>query len=222
MPKLYTQTDKSRLKVKKRYKKRVNKNNTRALALAAYKGVKKINSQIEQKYNDLALFNFYADNNPTMNSLLGSITQGTGDTDRIGDSVFLKKIKIQGRIESKTNNDRQVARLVVIYCKSDTTLANWDSVFGGRLSTDAPHAFKRWDDRFNTQMLYDKTITLGRGGDNMLINQTIDVGKIIYYNAGSATVNKGHIYLAVCSEDAPGFDAGPQCWLKVRLIYTDL
>lgn len=222
MAKQYYQNNKSRLKVKKKIKKKVNKNDTRSLALAAYKGVKKINAQIEQKYNDLNLYNFYADNDPTMRQILTNIGQGTGDTDRIGDSIFLKKIKLQGRIESTGSGAKQVARLVIIYCKSDTTLTDWDSVFGQRLSTGAPYAFKRWDDRYNTQMLYDKTMTLGEGGNNMLINQTIDVGKIIYYNAGSTTINKGHIYMALCSEDAPTLDTGPQMWLKIRLIYTDL
>lgn len=219
MPKAYSKSNNSKTAVRKNKKMRKPKS-TKAKADAAYKGLIKLRNQREIKYKDFTLQNAYAFYNPTFTSIVSTLSQGTGDTNRIGDKVYIKNVKIQGMIQNN-GTSKQIARLVVLYVKGDpANLTDWDDIYGGAVSTGAPLAFKRWDNRFQTITLLDKMVTLGSGLQSVTINASLDVGKFISFNAGSTNRELGDILYAVCSQDT-GPSNGPQYWLQFRTIYSD-
>jgi len=154
------------------------------------------------------------------------IAAGTGDSDRIGDSIRPAALHIKGHvIGADTTN---VVRIIVF--QNRTTNLSLGSTDVGKvlsssyLSTNlAPDSLYAHDYRKNFRILFDRRITTNQSGNDCVPFSAIIPAKKMYakvqYSGGSTTTLNGGMQLLIISDSAAV--SHPAVYMVSRLEYYD-
>jgi len=167
------------------------------MAAAAYftsKALKKSNN-IEYKIHELTNNASY-DYNGTVSSLLSGLSQGTQDTQRIGDSM--KNQNLTFRFYTSRNTADSIVRIMVIRDDQNKISAVTDvlQASGSAFSVLSP---KNYDKRFQSKILYDRTFVLDVDQTTIKREMVIPLGFHSQFQSGGTTINTGDIKLLIVS-----------------------
>jgi len=131
----------------------------------------------------------------------GGISQGTGHEERLGIQIYMKNIHLQGTIKLYGATTNALVRLVVFRYKSDDsrTLTNVGDIFEG----NGVYSRKKWDERFNSKILYDELIYV-----NSVCKpwHTVDVMIPVYhrvnYKISNNSYQDGGLYAILIGDNA--------------------
>lgn len=163
-----------------------------------------------------------------------TVNQGATGSDRVGDSIRATSMKIQYRFVVANEPDTSVpfqlmGRIVVFNYKADITggVPEPDEIFNNIGSGDLPFTcfnVKRWDQRFNTKILFTETVCLDTFHPQRFRWANIRINKFIQYE-GNNELNKilknniGIFFISDVTQD----EAIPYVVLQlnVRIQWTD-
>lgn len=137
------------------------------------------------------------DYNGGLSSFLTGITQGVGDSNRVGDSIKVQNLVF--RYIGVRNTADSILRVMVIWDPQNKLAAVSDVLAstGSALSVISP---KNYDKRFQSNVLYDRTMTLTSADHPYVLEDiTIPIDQHTQYNAASTTINTGDLKLLVIS-----------------------
>lgn len=221
---------------KRNYNRKTVKKSKKALTKPQQNAVKKmIHSQIEDKYTDYLYAYANQDyqsglHNPVQ--LSSGIAQGIAQSERIGDKINIKSLRVRMSIYHSTASAIDPVnnyRIVIFKWKLSTAIST--PVVGGILQytsgvaslnygVDSPYLFKnKQDDDF--AILYDKRFSLSPWDRSTVhdIKLSKFLGNINY--VPGATTGSGHIYMFVQCDDGSVLTACPVIGFISRLIYED-
>lgn len=169
-----------------------------------------------------------ANYNGAILNVTDNIIQGLTDSERVGDNLFAKNLIIRGHANfnsaAAASIEAQVLRIICYYDKSNKInivgpgVGGYLSVVGNSAAVDS---MKYWDSRFETNLIFDKTMTLTRSGnDAQIFRFKANVNKPVQYNNASNTVTRGAIKFIVLSDQDPILPL-PEWSFYYRLTYVD-
>lgn len=182
-------------------------------------------TQAELKYFDVTVAGSGLTGTWQLNRI-SSISQGVGDTGRIGDSISIRDIEIKLKFlmnsSFTTVNGGNICRFMVVQSFSDDTTA----LTAGKIveypgpAATAPYSPYTHDTRRLYKVLYDEMVPLSVGGPTC-VTRTIIVKpykKEIRY-VGAGTNGEGQIYVMWCSDTSTN---SPLLDYIARVNYIDL
>lgn len=146
---------------------------------------------------------------------------GTGDVNRIGDSILLKSITIRGYVYMSAAATASVYRIILLNDKENKV-----TTVGGVLDTalvgtsNLVNASKTHDNRFQTKFLMDKFGVLDTDGQYVKrFHAYIKLNKRVQFNntSGTAIVNN-YLRFLVCSNESTNV---PNITFTARLHFAD-
>lgn len=152
---------------------------------------------IEYKHVDITNIAGSVDYNGGLSSLVTSITQGVSDNNRIGDSMKLQNLVL--RFIGVRNTADSILRVMVIFDPMNKLAAVTDvlQITGSALAVISP---KNYDKRFQSRVLYDRTMTLTTADHPYVLEDvTIQIDQHTQFNSGTTTINTGDLKLLVIS-----------------------
>lgn len=221
-----TQSDNKMRKPRK--SKQLRGNSSMAVARRALVLAKKANhKEIKRLENVESSSVTNATDNGVILGITSNISQGTTDSQRVGDNIFLRDIEIKGHANFNTNAassvEAMVLRIICYYDKSNKINIPGPGV-GGYLSvvgtSTIVDSLKYWDSRFETKLIFDKRLTLGRASESQLFSFKCKVGLPTQYNAAGTTETRGALKFLVCSDQDPALQL-PEWQFYYRLTYSD-
>ena len=157
-------------------------------------------------------------------TLINSIANGTGDSDRVGDSIYMKSVifNFYTSIGDSLNTVR-----AIIFQWLDDSVPTLPDVLQSGIATDAIVSLYNHDNLFGKKMniLYDKNYTMVSGANN---ERQVDSGmltklaprKVHYPGSGSAIPDNNRLYLLTLSDSAAVPNPGLNGFIRVR--YNDM
>lgn len=154
--------------------------------------------------------------------------QGTADFQRVGDSIYIKKLLLYGTYKPNVFLDVSDLRIIVLWDESNIINAATDvleaHLFG---STQVHTGPKRRDQRFNSKILLDHRIAANDGQWNATNFSTrhhhfelsVDVNKHTQFVIDLPTITTGAIKMFFTSGTNPSYN-GVVDW-QSRILYTD-
>lgn len=168
------------------------------------------------------------DYNGIILNVTAAINQGLTDQERVGDKIWLKSVQIKGH--ANFNNlaavgvEAQVLRIICFYDKSNKInipgpgVGGYLSAVGTSIAVDSP---KYWDSRFETNLVFDKRMTLSRNGSEaQLMFCSGNVNKPTQFNNATTTATRGALKILLISDQGPAA-ALPEWSYYLRLTFTD-
>jgi hypothetical protein len=155
-------------------------------------------------------------------NLVSAITQGVDDTQRLGNTLYLKTLFLTTKLVLSSNSTHDEIRLIVLIDRQGyNTPAIFDIVepalMGTSLSTISQYNHY-YMSRF--KILYDKTLKLSSGfSENLIWRRTIPLRVASHY-IGATTTFKNQIYVLHFSGQS-NILAYPNISIGTRIIYTD-
>lgn len=159
---------------------------------------------------------------PMFNSLAngGGIIEGVTEETRVGSTIFAKNLGFRATLKLGTSTN-QVVRIIIFRYKNDDsrTLTNANDLLQG----SGVNARKKWDERFQSKFLFDRTYTLSTAKQPWVqIDTNIKVFHRLNYKAGTASsYEDGGLYMLLISDNS-GSSFGPVLDATYTLSYTDL
>lgn len=205
----------------KRYPRR---SNTAQIARKAYQMARKVSSKVtsEWKYEDTAIAGGLTDLTASI-TLLTGVDQGTDSTQRIGHTLGMKSLYLNG--DFRALNEPTVLptriRYMIVRCMDDNnstapTLANLlaqttdSTFFNSALNKDE---MKKW------RVLRDKRFIICDQYPTKVIKEYIKFGMMkdrqgnrsivpqcTFHGTGYSNVDYGHCYLVICTSNGTGTD----------------
>lgn len=178
----------------------------RKLATQRYVDMK-IKNQHELKYGVVAGAGTISYDSPTVDHLTG-IAQGDTDSTREGDSINLRRLKINAVLQNADGTTNYGVRFLVIKWKEDSIPSAADVIgpTGGALGSDSFYSNLNHDQRRAYKVLFDSgPVVLGHTSSGSIPQRVpfcIDVplsGKVLYSGAGS-TYGRGALWLIALAE----------------------
>ena len=178
----------------------------------------------EQKYQDLTAGAV----SPSWNGVAYSaivVGQGTSDKNRIGDQITITRIRFRWNVGyTSASLASNQFRMVIYRDKTATIGTTVTNVLDNNLvaTVNACQAPYEEDKRMNFEILYDKTVlldTVSRFAAQGSYDHTFKTPKLMQYDAGTNTPNKGAIYIMFITDalaPALGTDWNSRIW------YTDM
>lgn len=187
------------------------------VAYSALKLAKRLKDavNIEYKYYDSLTYSTatYTGSVVTLNNM----SQGTTDVTRVGDSIKVQNLIIRGMVN--WSNQQGVARMMVIWDPQNKITAVSD-LLESTGSAWAPYSPKKFDNRFQCRVLYDKTMTFHSNLPLLLVPDiVIPINEHTQFSGGSTTISTGALKLIYLSNSSGATD--PYFTLYQRVTYTD-
>lgn len=183
---------------------------------------KQINKNLEYKYHthyyNLSTAAGGVPNNGVVTRLI-DITQGTLDTERIGDQIKLRTITF--RCVATVADSHNYIRFILFQMKTPN---NVGPSVGWVLNGSAPTYLSQYsvDNRPNYQILYDRTIRLDADDPSKVVIGRANMKyckRKIQFQASSDKLGSNFIYaLAISDSSAP---THPTIWGEINFWYTD-
>jgi len=161
-------------------------------------------------------FSGSVDYNGTLTSLMVGLSQGTADTQRIGDSMKLQNLIMRFYLSRATSDS--LVRVIIFHDPQSKINAVTDllQVTG---SVFAVLSSKNYDKRFESKVLYDKTFALD--GDETTIQRsfTLPLNWHTQFQNGGTTINTGDLRVVFISNQVT--TNLPNVVYQSRVTYTD-
>ena len=192
----------------------------KSLAMKAYKLAKSLQRGQETKHRSTANVQTNIDWDGTGPIIINEPAQGTGDTDRIGDSIFCTSI----RWRFIADNEDSAASAVRVICFWDkkNTVTNVTDLLRVTGSPNALTSDYNVDKRGDYIILYDKMINV----DGVIALQKVGfvrlkIKKLTQFADGGFTIEKGALKFIFISDVNSGAAAKPSYRANYRVYYTD-
>lgn len=196
----------------RRYSKRRRyRNRNRSLASKAYSLAKKAYQAPELKYRQLT-----QSNAPITGGTVkdwSTISQGTSNNTRIGDSIKPTSLHLRGSIQLNAGATETLVRVLVFRYISGAPTAVTDV-----LETADITSYKAEDKRYQSQVLFDRVYSINTDKPEMFFRKKIKLYHKIGYAQTLSPANRNSIHmLMVCNTPT----AAPVTNIVGRLFYTD-
>lgn len=146
---------------------------------------------------------------------LNTPSQGTTDIQRIGDSIKCQNLVLRGYAIRQGAD--VMARVMVLWDPQNKITASSDilETVGSSYSVFSP---KHYDKRFQSRVLFDKTIKCFSSSLGQDFDVTIPIDQHTQFSAGTTTINTGALKVLVISNTLAN---QPSIILYSRLSFTD-
>lgn len=136
-------------------------------------------------------------NNGQIVSLNSGIVQGTGDSQRTGDSIKMKTLTIRGQLQAQSNlpGAAELVRIIIFLDKQNeiTTGAELLNIIGSNLSVLSP---KDDDKYYQTSFLYDRTFNMSLNQyPQKIFKKIIKLNTHVKYNNTNNDIENGALKL---------------------------
>lgn len=206
-----------------------NSNGKRFKKSDGTKALKKVNllmKAIETKHFDFGIPLINDTNWDGNIRTINEVSQGSSDTNRDGDKIYMKSLswRFDYSISDLANVFSNRIRTIIIHDKLNTitTVPNFLLQTG---TTRAPEALFNYDRRLQYQVLYDRTIVfnINSSSKNVSVKKTIKLNKVVQFNAGTTTIQKGALKLIFISNvDTGGISQDkPNIEGAIRILFLD-
>lgn len=222
-------------KYKRRSRKRNYKKKTKGIgdltlretAVGAWKAVKAVQRliNVEIKHHDVILFNANISDTAFVNNLT-MVPQGDSETQRDGISIKPLNLSYRYFITKASPVTYNQVRMIIFRGKLENGVAYTASdILASQIGPGAIISPRNYDERFRTQILYDRVHNLN---NNTVQAQQLVTGYIrltghINYDktdATGATIEGGGLYVMLVSDNATVGNQ-PSANFHYRLTYTD-
>lgn len=177
---------------------------------------------VEYKYHQVVGSGISVINGGTMIGL-NSMSQGTTDTTRIGDSAKNQSLYMHYRFRAN-DAQSQTARIILFWDKQNIAINADDYLNSSEVSTSvAPMTFKDRDNRFRYRTLYDSgPLAVVDSTSSQYINRTVKLSINLHtqFDAASTTIQTGRLWMLVIGSQP---SASNNCTFDYvsRLTFTD-
>ncbi len=187
-------------------------------ANAAFSMAKKLKDQVGGvEYKHVDLISAFAPDNDGDLVILNSIAQGDSDQTRDGDKIRMQNLTIRGDVIGN-GVSADCIRLIIFHDKQNVILTPND-LLAGISEISSVHQPKRYDRRFQTKILFDRTWTVSPDGPRIkCFKKVIKLNINTQYTAGTTTARTGSlkfVLLAIPATASSAFN------MVSRLTYTD-
>lgn len=150
---------------------------------------------IEYKYVEGNVQNTASDYNG-LYAIMNTISQGTTDTTRIGDSLKVQRLVLRGHFDR--NGQDAYVRLILLWDQDNKTSTASDilAYSGG---SNAPMSPKIYDKRFQTKFLWDKEFKVNSSNPQAKFEMNLPINLHTQYDSASSTVVTGKLVLLAIS-----------------------
>lgn len=197
--------------------RRQRTNNTRLVHMALSQ-IGRINNSIEKKYFDVGINDTSVDWDGQVIPL-SNILPGTADTQRIGDSVYLKHLEVQNLFFRNAANCTGIR--VIIYIDHQNTLADVSDILTASGGTSSIISPIQWDNRKQFKILYDQ-VTLIDGTWKSRVTKVFKLKTPYRIQYAAGPVTKTNQLKMLYISDVSGLLTTPTFRSTCRLIFTDL
>lgn len=153
---------------------------------------------------------------------LNLVPQGLADTSRVGDSLRMESMKIHYILENVDSSIAHYARVIVFYDKPND-ISTSSQLLQHVATVQVINSAKQYDNRFNSNILYDRVHTLaaqGRQTSKSRTKKTIRIGKFTQFVSGTTGIDTGALKIIMFSEE-PSPAANVNIDFTFRLKYKD-
>lgn len=178
----------------------------------------------ELKYKDYQ-HNAVVSYNGTLYDISETVAQGTTDSDRVGDQLMIKGVRLFGHAGA-TSSANSVLRVIVFIDKADkcTSVSDVLPSAGSLAAVDSQYRHDYFDKRSVGVILADKRLTIGGNAtdrQNGLFDMNI---KLKYpaqctFQSGTTTVVRNHLKVILITDQAP--TSTLQVVAYFRMFFTD-
>lgn len=155
-------------------------------------------------------------------NLLSQIGQGVDDTQRIGNTLYLKSLFMNVSIVQNAGSTIDNVRLMVVVDRQGFNAPAVNSVLEPALLTSTLAPLSQYNHYYMSRykVIYDRTLKLSTGFSETLIYKKYIPLKFASHYIGAATTFKNQVYLLHIG-DNPNVLALPVLNVACRIIYTD-
>lgn len=154
---------------------------------------------------------------------LNNIAQGDDRGQRDGNQVFNLSMRMAGRVDANTSAAApQYMRFIIFRANNERGVTPTMTSFFGSATPDV-QAFKDWDERYATKVLYDRLFICHQPGEGN-VSQALQFNKKFtlrfkstYIDTGT-TCSDGGIYAIAFSDQTVN---GPSIKFTTRMLYYD-
>lgn len=154
------------------------------------------------------------DYNGVVLSLLGP-AQGVAVNQREGDSIKMKNLTIRGDIIKGSVN--AIVR-IIIFRDKDNDIASAANFLQTTASALAPYSYKNENNKFDTNTIYDRTISLTDMYPQHKFDMNFKIPFHVHFTAGTTTVKMNDIKILFISNLSINY---PQVVFTSRISYVD-
>lgn len=154
---------------------------------------------------------------------ISDITRGTEVTQRVGNEVLLKSVKVRMSFSINPNVDKAMIRYIYLL---DTMGANAPVVtdvleaglVGSTYTDIAPYY---WDYRKRFRILRDEVVAMNKYSSNAYSHREFELSlNVKSYNIGASTTFKNHLYLLLIGSETNVLNIS-NVQYHTRVIFTD-
>lgn len=150
-----------------------------------------------------------------------STTQGVGESEHTGDSIKVQRFSGRMSFVQHASAKSTIVRMVIFKGKQERGAATPytinDILFDG--NTTSVLSPKNFDERFNTKVIYDRTMTLSSSGTTVkVLDINLPINWHVEYESGLSSINNGGLYFALISNEATNT---PTVTGSLKFTYTD-
>lgn len=153
-----------------------------------------------------------------------AIAQGVADTDRVGDSIKISRIKLSGQATiHPSSTSPNFVRIIVIW-DYDNTITVPSMVLASTTNPYVTSQNYNWDYRTKYLVLYDKRFVLNPASSNSGVifpEVDLEVNRRTQYAAGSITILKGALKQILISSQPIGPGNLPDVKFLTEVQYID-
>lgn len=184
------------------------------LAKAAYAKAKKAQVQKELKFNQFGPLTDTSPDSTGSIEELSQLSQGDTNNTREGNVIYPTSLKWRATLDMATAATDTYVRIVIFRWLSGSPSAVTDV-----LNTVGMTSFKDDNNRFRSQILYDKVINLNDAKSTSIFLQgRIKLRGLIAYDETTAAANKNSIWIATMSNEAVNF---PSFAFRSQMYFRD-
>lgn len=197
---------------KRNYRRKYRRNNT-TLAKKAYYLAKKAQAQKELKWYEESIVDSTPDTTGSVQEIFNPAVGSTNNS-REGNVVYPTSLKIRSVLTMHASATATRVRVLVYSFKCGTSTALTDVLTGSSIN-----AFKSDDNRYNSSIIYDRTIQLNVNSPERQLNLTLrkKISKFISFADGAATSKSHGLFMILLSDEStnvPSYSGNIRTYFK--------
>lgn len=192
--------------------------NKGGIAWKALRLARKVANAVNVEYKHLNILDTSTASYNGYFAQINNCLQGTTDSNRIGDSIKCQNLTLRATMTRAGSTDSKVRCLVIWDKQAKTTSAS--DVLEQTGNSYAPLSPKNYDKRFQTKVLFDRTVILTSNDPQREIDVVIPIDQHTQYVGASNVVNTGFLGLIFISDQVAGATA-PAIQYYARMTFTD-
>ena len=150
---------------------------------------------------------------------LNSCNQGSGASQRNGDTMKMKSLVIRGEFERNTLGVTSEVCRLIIFIDKDNTITSGSQLLNNYGSNAVVYSQKNEDTKFDSKIIYDKTFVVNdQSFKQIRFNIYKKVGWHTHYTAGTSTIAHNALKMAFFTQTPSN---GAKITYQSRLSFVD-